>query len=880
MAVPQPNPGPRVKRSLTHAVSADALARMLLARRRRLSSEEYDRCAPPVLREGGTGAPNLRAGRGTVSPYVIHLAPESAPSSSDVGAEAEILLNLLEAEALVLPERLEDRSLTLESLDVSDQLAEDLATRGRLNIALPRLASAFTAVPPSGLSRTEGFDLSALTPPPAPEDLAMLLELPEAEEAEDVPEEDGALEAIDLEIAGMMPEPVAIPSPTTYHLPPTPSFSFRAVASFALLAAAFVIPLHALGLIGSVRDAGWRARAAGEDAMNALESGAASALSRDPAAASAGFALSGTRFSDAREAIDDLGAGVRLLSAALPDGAAPDAAAASDLSRAGESLATAGERMADGFVALTRQIDPTPASRLSLLATYFRAALPHLSEASDLISRVPVASVPEGSRDALEALKRRLPVLASGLAELLENADLALTALGADGAKRYVLVFQNDAELRATGGFMGSFAEVELAEGRIVRMHVPGGGTYDVRGMMRRFLSAPGPLTLLSARWEFQDANWFPDFPTSARQIIQFYEEAGGTSVDGVVAVNASLLPDLLEVMGEVEMPGYARTVTADNVLLEAQKIVEIEYDREENRPKAFIGDLSGALLERAAALPVDAFPALLDRLARSLVERDVQVYFTDQELERRVRDLGWGGELKRTDGDYLMVVDTNLGGGKTDRVIDEAVDVSVAVDADGTVTDTVTVTRTHYGEPGALFTGVNNVDYLRLYVPKGSVLLSASGFDAPDPSLFESVEPEWEMDDDLLYEKEGASRHAASGTDISEQGGKTVFGNWMQVDPGERATATFTYRLPFRVAAPGAQEGLADRLWSWLGRARTDRYTLTVQKQSGVASRTTNLTLRIPEALRAVWSSHDLKGATFDNRSDGFFAVLFERSE
>jgi hypothetical protein len=113
------------------------------------------------------------------------------------------------------------------------------------------------------------------------------------------------------------------------------------------------------------------------------------------------------------------------------------------------------------------------------------------------------------------------------------------------------------------------------------------------------------------------------------------------------------------------------------------------------------------------------------------------------------------------------MVVDTNLGGGKTDGVIEQNIDLSVEIASDGTITNTLTISRTHHGIQGLLFTGVNNVDYLRVYVPKGSVLLASDGFRAPDPALFEIPDENWIIDDDLAYGMATASLHPTSGTTI-----------------------------------------------------------------------------------------------------------------
>lgn len=871
----------RVKRSLTEAVSTDALARLLQRRAGR------PRQASRVSLEAPASGVEVRVvERASLSPYVIHLDPP--PCLDEAACHPPI--NLLMAEPLELVMRMDPPLLSLSGADVADQLTEDLLDRRHGSFAAPPSAPPPTRTPMAVPVRAEGFGIDTLVPPPMPTDLTEYLELPEAEsgETEDSSEEED-LEVVSLEIAGMMSEPAQDPLMlpsfdfaqdmlSKGEVARHNAFSWRAVASFTALAIAVVAPLSALGAFGALKGDALRAQAAGFDALSDLSAASRAALARDSASASTSFASAGARFSQAQDAIEGMGAGVHAIAAAIPGGGSLKAA--ERLSKAGASLSLAGERVADAFTALGEQVDPTPTSRIALLATYFRSALPHLAAAEASMAQVDVSDVPEAQQETLALAKERLPALVSGLGELLRFSDTALSVLGGDGTKRYLLVFQNNAELRPTGGFMGSFAEVEVSRGEIVAMHVPPGGTYDLQGSLTAFLAAPRPLQLLSARWEFQDANWFPDFPTSARHVLSLYAAAGGATVDGVVAVNASLLPDVLRVLGSVALPAYGRVMDADNVLGETQRIVEIEYDREENAPKAVIGDLARALMARSADMPAEAFPALADRLAQALVERDVQLYFADQELERQVRELGWGGEVKWTEGDALMVVHANLGGGKTDTVIRDEVGVDVEIAADGTVVDTVTVTRTHFGEPGALFTGVNNVDYLRLYVPKGSELISASGFSPPEPSLFEVPDASWGVDDDVLYEEQTASVHEPSGVRVSEEAGRTVFGAWMQTKPGTSSAATFAYRLPLRVGTGSGEEDWLARIRAWMGSPTLARYSLLIQKQSGVTSRVTDVRVRVTASLREVWSSHDLSGATFDGRTDAFLATLLEPAE
>ena len=90
---------------------------------------------------------------------------------------------------------------------------------------------------------------------------------------------------------------------------------------------------------------------------------------------------------------------------------------------------------------------------------------------------------------------------------------------------------------------------------------MPPGGVYDLQGNLEVLLSSPEPLHILNANWQMQDANWFFDFPTSAKKLMWFYEKSGGPTVDGVIAINSNILPKLLAITGPIELSEFNLTI-------------------------------------------------------------------------------------------------------------------------------------------------------------------------------------------------------------------------------------------------------------------------------------------------------------------------------
>ncbi|MDP2631604.1 MAG: DUF4012 domain-containing protein [Candidatus Uhrbacteria bacterium] len=634
---------------------------------------------------------------------------------------------------------------------------------------------------------------------------------------------------------------------------------YRAIVAFTLLSFALVLPLHAMQSLTNDEEKAVEITNIGQSAIENLMRGATALEADRFDVAGSDFARASENFADAEESLEAINKAVTTIASVIPQ--------TDKTYDSVKGLVTAGRNLSDAATTLAKagdEISNSPSTnlvtKLSILRTYVESVLPNVEEAAVALEDVDASAVPADYQDIVIKLKATTPQLANSMEEFLEFSDALVTIMGADRKMRYLVTFQNNTELRATGGFIGSYAQIDLLNGAIDSINIPGGGTYDVQGQLTEFVASPEPLSLLNPRWEFHDSNWFADFPSSAKKMIWFYEKAGGPTVDGVISINASLMPKLLEILGPIEMDEYGRTIDSENFLFETQKIVEFEYSEFEeegdNKPKQFIADLAPKILERLESADLPTMLAALDLLGTSLVEKDVLLYFDNNTLQAQMEELGWSGSLKSTSGDYLMIVNTNLGGGKTDNVIDQKIDLQIDVLDDGTVENTLTITKEHRGLKSTLFEGYNNVDYLRVYVPRGSKFIAASGFEIPPPELFEESEVHLTYDQDLALIMSNVDRDPMSGTDQWDEGGKTVFGNWMQTAPGETETVTIKYTTPVEFIIDQGPSSLLDMAKERLGFKHLEPYTLLIQKQPGVETRNTTVSLNLPETSKVIWGS------------------------
>jgi hypothetical protein len=626
----------------------------------------------------------------------------------------------------------------------------------------------------------------------------------------------------------------------------------RAVASFLLFAIVFVSPLHAMQHFASAKSLQDEALQLGGTALAESESGLSALAGRNYDLAAFDFERANSVFSELDDQVSAFQKDIGLIASLIPS-AQQSLSTSKALITTGQSLSEVGSLLSLAAADL-EESNSSLTERLNLLNAHLEEISVLLAQAAQYAEDINPTIIPENQREAVSQLTSFLPAASASMQEISARLPLLREVLGGDEAKTYLFLFQNTAELRPTGGFIGSYSEITLDEGAATHIVTPDGGSYANQGQLTEFSESPRPLQLINARWELQDANWFPDFRLSADKILDFYDAAGGPTVDGVIAINSDVLPELLALTGPIALSD-GREFTAENVLFELRQNIDEANKVEGSAPKGIIGELLPKVLTKLTDSSLEDALKLMSLLVELLDRKSVQLYATDMSVQRTIENYGWSGMQKHAPGDELQVISTNIGGGKTDIVINQEVELDVHIQNDGSIFHKVTVRKTHRGIPTAQLEGANNVDYMRLYVPRGARLISASGFEVPDEELFEDYPAPLVIDDDYSLITSNLGKHPESGTDVFEENGKTVFGNWIQTKPGEIEEANWYYDTGKKLFnGDGGAPGI---IRSVLNVKDMDRYSLLIQPQSGTV-RDMRVKIHVPANMRAAWSSHD----------------------
>lgn len=444
-------------------------------------------------------------------------------------------------------------------------------------------------------------------------------------------------------------------------------------------------------------------------------------------------------------------------------------------------------------------------------------------------SQKTIASI--NTRDFNGIFKGRLMGYNQTLSEVIANSEMALPIfknlpelVGRGQSKTYLFVFQNNMEMRPTGGFIGSYGLLTFKDGEITDLFTDDVYNLDKLSEGQLTMSPPQPLQKYMGQkyWFLRDANWYADWPTSAKNIIWFFDRERQLGklpyqrLDGVIALSPDFIANLLKVVGPVTVDGV--TFSDQNFAMELEKEVERNYIQRgisKEQRKSIIGPLTRELISR---MENSSLPKMLQSwlaFKKNIDEKQILVYLTDPKTQGYFADQNWAGSLKYSESDYLLAIDANMAAMKTDSVMKKSVSYRLA-ERDGKLIGRAELTYEHTSERVEYFIREYR-DYLQLYVPEGSRPLSA---------LWSDQTGEHSID-------------VKSGLETRNEFGKTVFAYFFTVEPKSTRTIVIEYELPAKV----------------LQLYRQGKYKLIVQKQPGTAGHVLQVDLNFNRYFNAYHS-------------------------
>jgi hypothetical protein len=393
--------------------------------------------------------------------------------------------------------------------------------------------------------------------------------------------------------------------------------------------------------------------------------------------------------------------------------------------------------------------------------------------------------------------KIQLQQAADLMTELAPLAKLLPALGGYPNESNFLIILQNNDELRPSGGFIGVYGLANTKNGDILSIKTEDSYHLDMPAVGKWKKEPPVPIKkyLDVENWYLRDANWVPDWPLAAQKINEIYTGESlaigqpAPNFSGIIALNPDFISDLLKLVGPINIQG--QNYTPENFQELLQYNVEVAYkDRNVSSwdRKDIINELLAELKTRLFNLPSDSWTTLLKTLNQDIAAKNIQLYFPNQGLEDLVKQLGASGEVKQTNGDYLMVVDANLAAFKSDAVVKKKIAYTLTQKNNNAMVS-LSLNYRHEGDFNWRTTRYRS--YTRIYVPYGSHFITSSGLD--------SNTADWTVLDDPILNK-------------------TIFGFFFTVEPGTEKEIVINYSLPASI-----NQQISD-----------NNYELLAQKQSG----------------------------------------------
>lgn len=396
---------------------------------------------------------------------------------------------------------------------------------------------------------------------------------------------------------------------------------------------------------------------------------------------------------------------------------------------------------------------------------------------------------------------------------------------GADGREKNVLIlFQNNSELRGgSGGSLGSFGIAHFKEGNLTGVDF-GTNIYKIDQAFRAKtkITAPDELKFIVPEnaLTMKDSGWDIDGPKAMERITWFYNQETGNSVDGAIMIDTTAFTSLLKEVGPIEVSELGKNINADNFKDEVEYEVHKGYfdregGKEENEPKKILALMMPKFLDKlfSSLKDTETSSAIFASFSKSLKQKDITLYFANEEFEKRLTDLNYSANVYPSVGDYIYVNNSNLDGFKSSLNVEETLKLSASISSEGKITNSVDLTRYHAGSdvwPDGL-----NRNFIRFLVPQNSEVAN-----------FETVQGYFEQ----MFDK-GLKDGKAFWT--SDDYGKKIINFWMSTKPKEKSEAKVNYMPGYSVNTEG-----------------DFNYSITFQKQPGAPVDNVEFELNYPDGF------------------------------
>lgn len=324
-----------------------------------------------------------------------------------------------------------------------------------------------------------------------------------------------------------------------------------------------------------------------------------------------------------------------------------------------------------------------------------------LENIEDAVQGIPTWVISKEMRSQKEEAEVMLVQAREVLQSVIEMEDILRR--WADRQERLIVLLQNPNEPRSTGGFMGSLLVIDF-DAETVSWKFQ--DIYEIDRLIPedKLVLTPDWFQGLSKYMSLRDANFWPDFPTSAAEIQKMFTLAGEKSPETVIAITPEWVRVWLELIGGTRLPKWDVSFTPENFDLVLQFLVESKIAGRWD-VKDPVMDLAEQMIAPYSVQRITPEKVMAIDWLELLEEKHLQAYSSDEQLQSVLEKWGIDGRLNISDdADNFIYFDfISIGANKSEKFVWTKFDHNSEIAPDGTVTNSLKFKRTHALKSGEL---------------------------------------------------------------------------------------------------------------------------------------------------------------------------------
>lgn len=390
-----------------------------------------------------------------------------------------------------------------------------------------------------------------------------------------------------------------------------------------------------------------------------------------------------------------------------------------------------------------------------------------ISFANEIFKDIEINTLPKFTQNKLLEIKSFVEKAEIATQTYKEATAFLPEVLGVNERQRYLVLLQNESEIRSTGGWLTSYGIIGVEGGQIRELFVDdiynADGTLRVQG--KRYSPPESMRNALDVKdWLFSLVNWSPNLSETREASQQFVSALGkGNDIDGIITVDIAFFQKLLDKWGGIEVPGEDELITGENLY---EKVFQMhrEFTPGSTQKTTFLANLANEIIKKLLSMDIAQIADMSDILQSSLDEKHLQIAFKNNEAFNFFNNRNWAGNLDSKYNDAPIVIDWNWGGNKANQYLNKNLALSVNIKDEDTIDFTYTATVENTSTENVYPQG-DYINYQRVYIPAEAQLLKISGIE------------------DNKYT-------------VYRESGYKVLGGWFNVPSKEIKTLEISYRL------------------------------------------------------------------------------------